>query len=106
VRGAAVRARLDVADELRSQLRAPAGLDVGARSPGEVAISILAELVAARRDLDPVRPAARAVATDPVCGMEVAIGPAAIQLELDGERRYFCCAGCRDRFAAEHAASR
>jgi xanthine dehydrogenase accessory factor len=46
VRGEAIRASLDVPDELRSQLRTPAGLSIGARSPGEIAISIVAELVA------------------------------------------------------------
>jgi xanthine dehydrogenase accessory factor len=47
-RGAAVREGLDVPDELRAQLRTPAGLSIGARTPGEIAISILAELVAAQ----------------------------------------------------------
>jgi YHS domain-containing protein len=35
--------------------------------------------------------------------MEVAISPASLQLDLGGERHYFCGEGCRDRFAAEHA---
>ena len=46
VRGAAVRAALDVPDELRQQLHTPAGLDIGARTPAEIAIAILAQLVA------------------------------------------------------------
>jgi xanthine dehydrogenase accessory factor len=45
-RGAAVTAELDVADELRGRLHTPAGLDIGARTPAEIAISILAELIA------------------------------------------------------------
>ncbi len=37
-------------------------------------------------------------AIDPICGMTV--DPAkAISLEVEGESYYFCCAGCRDRFA-------
>ena len=38
------------------------------------------------------------LATDPICGMQV--DPAsAISLERDGEVHYFCCQGCRNRFA-------
>ena len=51
-----------------------------------------------------VEPAAPVeVAIDPVCGMEVALSPASIQLERDGDRFYFCSEGCRDSFAAEGA---
>jgi xanthine dehydrogenase accessory factor len=48
-RGAAVRAALDVPDELKERLHTPAGLDLGARTPAEVALSILAEIVQERR---------------------------------------------------------
>ena len=65
----------------------------------------------ARRPLSPRRPLAHCarpsapdeVAIDPVCGMEVAVSPASIQLERDGERFYFCSEGCRDSFGAEGA---
>ena len=124
VRGDAVRESLELPAELRERLRTPAGLDIGAETPEEIAVAILAEIVALRRARDVAtegRPAAApataaepaagpaavapavAVAIDPVCGMEVAISPASLQLDLDGERHYFCGEGCRDRFAAEHA---
>ena len=124
VRGDAVRESLELPAELRERLRTPAGLDIGAETAEEIAVAILAEIVALRRARDvategrpaaapataaepaagpaPVAPAV-AVAIDPVCGMEVAISPASLQLDLDGERHYFCGEGCRDRFAAEHA---
>ncbi len=44
-RGAAVREALDLAPELAAQLHTPAGVDIGAVTPAEIAISILAELV-------------------------------------------------------------
>jgi xanthine dehydrogenase accessory factor len=97
-RGAAVVESLDVPDALRAQVHTPAGLDIGARSPAEIAISILAELVAERTAHPPVS----ATAVDPVCGMEVAVTDATPQLERDGERVYFCCDGCRSAYAAAH----
>ena len=110
-RGAAVRAELEVPEELAAQLHTPAGLNIGARTPAEIAISILAQMVECHH-ADPVpgrpeasapAPAVVAVATDPVCGMQVAITDAAPRLEVAGDLVYFCCDGCRDRYAADHA---
>ena len=47
-RGAAVLEALDVDDALRSQVHTPAGLDIGAHAPADIAISILAQMVAER----------------------------------------------------------
>src|SRR6266540_3291830 len=102
-RGEAVRGSLELPDELRAQLHTPAGLDIGARTPAEIAVSILAEIVAERHRAPAGTPAPPNVATDPVCGMEVAVTDASLSLEHDGERHYFCSEGCRERFAAEHA---
>ncbi len=102
-RGEAVRESLEVPDELRAQLHTPAGLEIGARTPDEIAVSVLAQIVAEHH----AHPVAAAVgsAADPVCGMEVAITDATLWLERDGRRVYFCGAGCRDAYAAQHAAS-
>jgi xanthine dehydrogenase accessory factor len=71
VRGAAVRAALDVPDELRSLLRTPAGLSIGARTPGEIAIAVLAELVAAQH-AQPAEATASALATAAAAGASAA----------------------------------
>ena len=106
-RGEGVRASLDVPDELRAQLHSPAGMDIGARRPAEIAVSILAEIIAERHRVPEGAPkqevAAPAVAVDPVCGMEVAMTADSLYLDLDGQRHWFCCESCRGRFAAEHA---
>jgi xanthine dehydrogenase accessory factor len=40
-----------------------------------------------------------AVATDPVCGMEVAVTVDALRFEYAGGTWYFCGSGCRGAFA-------
>jgi xanthine dehydrogenase accessory factor len=48
VRGQAVRESLDVSEEERARLHTPAGLEIGAETPEEIALAILAEVVALR----------------------------------------------------------
>jgi xanthine dehydrogenase accessory factor len=105
-RGEAVRESLDIPAELRAQLHTPAGLDLGGSTPEEIAISILAQIVAehhAHPVTQAVAPAAT-TAVDPVCGMQVAVSGATASLDVDGERVYFCSGGCRDAYAAGNAA--
>lgn len=84
-----------VSEELLDKVEAPAGIDIGARTPAEIALSILARIIAVRRS-GPVRAPASAV--DPVCGMTVAVTADTPSLEHGGETLYFCCAGCRRKF--------
>jgi xanthine dehydrogenase accessory factor len=48
-RGQAVVAELEVSDDDKARVHTPAGLDIGARTPEEIALSILAEIVSTRR---------------------------------------------------------
>ena len=59
IRGAGVLAALDVTDEQRSRVHSPAGLDIGGRTAAEIALSVLAELVAERRAAERHAPAGR-----------------------------------------------
>jgi xanthine dehydrogenase accessory factor len=88
-----------VAAELLDRIDTPAGLDIGARTPEEIALSILAKIVAVRR----APKEAPATAIDPVCGMTVTVVPGTPSLVHAGETLYFCREGCKDAFALQHA---
>jgi xanthine dehydrogenase accessory factor len=103
-RGSAVLAELGLTESERDRIKTPAGLDIGARTAAEVALSILAEVVMIVRSPDRPRispeQAARPPATiDPICGMTVTAGPNTPHLLVDGTDVRFCSTGCRDRYA-------
>jgi xanthine dehydrogenase accessory factor len=97
-----------VMDELRSRgveqlerVRTPAGLDIGAATAEEIALSIVAEIVASKRAA--AVPAIATTAVDPVCGMTVAVAADTPRTEHDGRTIHFCCDGCRNTFTQDPA---
>jgi xanthine dehydrogenase accessory factor len=116
-----------VPDAALARVKNPAGLDLGAQTAEEIALSILAEVVKARpgthapaaahagasahagaaahssTDAPAGTGASGVTATDPVCGMAVEVKGARHRATHDGEEYYFCCAGCREKFAADPA---
>ncbi len=108
-RGAAVVAQLredGVAEELLQRIDTPAGLDVGARTAGEIAISILAGIIEVRRRaalptrIDALRPI---TAVDPICGMTVVVADDTPSARHAGETAYFCCLGCKLKYEEQWA---
>jgi xanthine dehydrogenase accessory factor len=100
--------RRGVPPEHLGRLKAPAGLDIGAVTPEEIAVSILAEIVHMRhsRKTDHVvaagfEPPATAEAKDPICGMTVEVATARHQSDWAGRSVYFCCLRCKELFDAD-----
>ena len=93
-----------VAIDRLSQVRAPAGLDIQAASPEEIAVSILAEIIqvngtrAAAPRAQAQSPVLTQEAKDPICGMMVDMSRAKYKSEFRGNSFYFCCSGCKQKF--------
>jgi xanthine dehydrogenase accessory factor len=106
----------NLTSEQISRLKYPAGLDFGAITPEEIALSILAEIIQRRRQSPvsnsqvsssptslstlelPIASNPPNEALDPVCGMTVEIAMAHFTSEYHGKTYYFCAAGCKRSF--------
>ena len=101
VRGAAVLEQLELTDSERARVHTPVGMYIGAKTPAEIALSIVVDVVRAIR-LDGVSvarndPVAK-TALDPICGMTVTITADTPHLEDDGVDVWFCSPGCRHKY--------
>jgi xanthine dehydrogenase accessory factor len=119
-----LREETTIGEDRVAALRAPAGIDLGAETAEEIALSILAELVQVRRGradfvaapgpatvAGPVTAATTLqpvvddiVLVDPVCGMTVEAAHARHLAEHDGVVYAFCSMGCRTRFVKDPTA--
>ena len=101
VRGAAVLEQLELTDSERARVHTPVGMYIGAKTPAEIALSIVVDVVRAIR-LDGVSvarndPVAK-TALDPICGMTVTVTADTPHLEDDGVDVWFCSPGCRHKY--------
>lgn len=90
--------------EALDQIHSPAGLDLGARRPEEVALSIFAQMVQLRQSGEAAAPEPQVpkteTAIDPVCGMTVDVATAKHRGQHQGRDYYFCNARCKEKFLA------
>jgi xanthine dehydrogenase accessory factor len=95
-----------VSEEFCSFISAPAGLDLGAVDPAEIAVTILAEIIEYRRKKRTVAPLTlhvrenktRREVIDPICHMVVDLNTTLHKAEYQGKEYGFCCPHCRQAF--------
>jgi xanthine dehydrogenase accessory factor len=81
-----------------------AGGDAVGRSQQEIALAVMAEIVAERHAREPAPLLSKATAVDPICGMTVDVEGALHSVAIESTTYYFCSAHCREAFVQQHAA--
>ena len=100
-------------DQLK-RIKTPAGIDINAKLPQEVAVSILAEIVNYFRNEEELNTkesneaiensgSESKIFINPVCNIPVEKSTAKHIIEYEGESYYFCCDGCKISFEKEPA---
>ncbi len=95
-----------VGDEALARVHAPAGLDLGSLPNQQIAVAVLAEMVALRAGgglTTGVTVAQLKEAIDPVCDMIVNVETARWTYKHDEATYYFCAPGCRKAFENDPA---
>ncbi len=93
-----------VSEEFCSLISAPAGLDLGAVEPAEIAVTILAEMIQVKRSGKEKQQTMQKLKVekregiDPVCHMVVDLNRTPHIAEYKGETYGFCCSHCRQAF--------
>ena len=96
-----------VCPEALKRVKYPAGLDIGAETPEEIALSILTEIVQRMRanpagiSLTPAAESADAESIDPICNMTVKVAASRYVSNHNGAAVHFCSPGCKDKFEQE-----
>ena len=96
--------------EQLKRVKTPAGLDINAKLPEEVAISILAEIISFMRSEEEASAVEAGneeveendkIFINPVCNVPVEKSTAKHVIEYEGMNYYFCCDGCKVSFEKE-----
>ena len=96
-----------VSPEALQRVKYPAGVDIGAETPEEIALSILTEIVQKMRanpegiSLGPAAETADAESIDPICNMTVKVAASRYRSDYNGNAVHFCSPGCKDKFEQE-----
>ena len=100
----------DEKDSIQS-IHSPAGINIEAKTPEEVAVSILAEIIQVRNALpstgftkfrnDGATAEQPKFYVNPVCGVLVDINNPKHIIEYKNEKVYFCCDGCKVKFEGD-----
>lgn len=96
------------------KIKSPAGIDIKAKTPEQVAISILAEIIQVQNSLSSASGFTKYDETreeagkpkfyiNPVCGIPIDTKNPKHVIDYQGELVYFCCDGCKIKFEQEPA---
>ncbi len=97
-----------VPDAALEEVRYPAGLNIGAETPEEIALSILTEIVqkmrAEKQGVLPepvVQQENELESIDPICRMTVRVSDSRYHSTYNGTMFHFCCLPCKEQFEQE-----